>query len=176
MYDFEIKDVGVSDAEMHASLSRLFDKYLSFKKVPSKPLVERRVPGFAKQESEIDAMRIPHLPNSLTHDLTSDALPAAVGMCRHAADATDLDRLRTKRRAAQNYSRVANDIIVVIDAEHAAVSTRPDHIPPRQRRDDLWRPDGSKKARSGLPTLIAIHDLDAIIHKDQATPPLPQDV
>jgi hypothetical protein len=154
---------------MHASLSRLFHKYLSFKKVPSKPLVKWRVPRFAKQEPEIDAMRIPHLPDSLTHDLTSDALTAPVGMCRHAADATDLDRLRTKRRAAQNYSRVANDIIVAIDTEHAAVSARPDHIPPRQRCDDLWRPDGSKKARSGLTSLIAIHDLDAIIHKDQAT-------
>ena len=66
-------------------------------------------------------------------------------------------------------SSVANDIIVAFDVEHAAVGTRPDHILPRQSRDDLWRPDGFKEARSEPPTLVTVHYLDAIAHRfDQA--------
>src|SRR5215468_4203453 len=114
-------------------------------------------------------MRIPHLPYGLAHHLTGDALPAAVETCRHAADAADFNRQRIKRRIAQIYSGVANDVIVGIHVEHAAVGTRPDNILPRQRRDDLWRPDGFKEARSEPQTLIAIHDPDAIAHLfDQA--------
>jgi hypothetical protein len=56
-------------------LPRLFDKDLSFEKAPSEPLVSGRVPRFVKQESEIDAMLMPHLPYRLAHDLTGDAPP-----------------------------------------------------------------------------------------------------
>ena len=115
------------------------------------------------------AMCISHLPYRLAHDLTGDALPAAVEPCRHAADAADFNRPCIKHRVAQIYSGVANDIIVAIDFEHAAVSTCPDHILPRQSCDDLWRPYGFKEARSESPTLITVHYLDATAHRfDQA--------
>jgi hypothetical protein len=109
-------------------------------------------------------MRIPHLHYRLAHHLAGDALPAAVETCGYAANAADFNRPSIQRRIAQIYSGVADDIIVAIDVEHAAIGPCPYDILPRQSRDDLWRPDGFKKARSEPPALIAIRNLDAIVH------------
>ncbi len=122
------------------------------------------MPRLAKEQSEICIVCAMHLFYRFCNSRTRDTAASAIFPCRYTADAANFDSLPIQSRVAYDDCYVADERVGMIEHQHALIRPRPNHIAPRQRSDDLRRPDGLEQGRGLLPSDIARLYLDALNH------------